>query len=213
MAAWSKNRKDSSEINGGKEFTTNDNLAVNELNAMVNNSFYAVDFVEAMAETPDISEIDGDGTPNVSLVSNGEFKKFKFSNLKGSKGDAGAIVSIVEKTITVTATRSAGSGTFDGMSYTGSYELTFSESLPTNCIITIAFTGMLGYAATFGGVIPPAGFGVNVGTILNGGITTGTVLPLSKLRIQSPTTATLYNDGGYSMSLSTCKISYLSLSQ
>ena len=89
MAEWSKNRADSSSINGGNEFTTDDNLAVNELNAMVNNSFYAVDFAEAMADEPDISEIDRDGTPSVSLVSNGKFKRFKFSNLKGAKGEQG----------------------------------------------------------------------------------------------------------------------------
>lgn len=90
MANWNRNKVDPSLINGGKEFTADDNLAVNELNAMVNNSFYGVDFVEAMADAPDISEIAGDGTPSVSLVPNGEFMKFKFSNLKGSKGDTGA---------------------------------------------------------------------------------------------------------------------------
>lgn len=89
MAEWSKNRADSSSINSGREFTTDDDLAVNELNAMVNNSFYAVDFAEAMADAPDISEIDGTGTPSVSIVDNGKFKKLKFSNLKGEKGEQG----------------------------------------------------------------------------------------------------------------------------
>lgn len=89
MANWNRNKVDPSLINGGKEFTSDDNLAVNELNAMVNNSFYGVDFVEAMADAPDISEIAGDGTPSVSLVPNGEFMKFKFSNLKGEKGEQG----------------------------------------------------------------------------------------------------------------------------
>ena len=89
MANWNKKKVDPSLINGGKEFTSDDDLAVNELNAMVNNSFYGVDFVEAMADAPDISEIAGDGTPSVSLVPNGEFMKFKFSNLKGEKGEQG----------------------------------------------------------------------------------------------------------------------------
>lgn len=89
MADWSKNKVYSSSINGGKEFTTDDNLAVNELNAMVNNSFYAVDFAEAMADAPDVSEIDATGTPSVSLVDNGKFKKFKFSNLRGKQGERG----------------------------------------------------------------------------------------------------------------------------
>ena len=89
MANWNKKKVDPSLINGGKEFTSDDDLAVNELNAMVNNSFYGVDFVEAMADAPDISEIAGDGTPSVSLVPNGEFMKFKFSNLKGERGEQG----------------------------------------------------------------------------------------------------------------------------
>lgn len=89
MANWNRNKVDPSLINGGKEFTADDDLAVNELNAMVNNSFYGVDFVEAMADAPDISEIAGDGTPSVSLVPNGEFMKFKFSNLKGERGEQG----------------------------------------------------------------------------------------------------------------------------
>lgn len=93
MAEWSKNKVDSANINGGKEFTTNDNLTVAELNAMVNNSFYAVDFAEAMADEPDISEANNVGTPSVSFVNNVKdgktFKRLKFSNLKGEKGDAG----------------------------------------------------------------------------------------------------------------------------
>ena len=89
MAEWSRNKANSANINGGKEFTSDDDLSVAELNAMVNNSFYGVDFVEAMASEPDISEIAGDGTPSVSLADNGKFKRFKFSNLKGSKGDTG----------------------------------------------------------------------------------------------------------------------------
>lgn len=93
MAEWNKNKANPSSINNGKEFTTNDDLAVNELNAMVNNSFYAVDFAEAMADEPDISEANNIGTPSVSFVNNVKdgktFKRFKFSNLKGEKGDAG----------------------------------------------------------------------------------------------------------------------------
>lgn len=53
MAEWSKNKVDSSAINNGKEFTSNDNLAINELNAIVNNSFYATnkaDSAEAIAK-------------------------------------------------------------------------------------------------------------------------------------------------------------------
>ena len=41
MASWSKDRVEPNAINGGREFTRDDNLALNELNAIVNNSFYA----------------------------------------------------------------------------------------------------------------------------------------------------------------------------
>lgn len=91
MADWSKNRIDSSSINNGREFTADDNLSIAELNAMVNNSFYAVDFAEAMADAPDISEIGGSGTPSVSFVDNGKFKRFKFSNLRGEQGARGEV--------------------------------------------------------------------------------------------------------------------------
>lgn len=95
MANWSKNKVLPEDINGNNEFTRNDNLAIDELNAMVNNSFYAVDFAEAMADSPDISEIDGDGTPSVEIIDNVKngktYKKFKFKNLKGEKSTTGTL--------------------------------------------------------------------------------------------------------------------------
>lgn len=47
MAEWSKNKVEPSAINGGKEFVEGDNLAVNELNAIVNNSFFASEKAES----------------------------------------------------------------------------------------------------------------------------------------------------------------------
>lgn len=105
MANWSKNKVLPEDINRNNEFTRNDDLAIDELNAMVNNSFYAVDFVEAMSDSPDISEIDGDGTPSVEIIDNVKngktYKKFKFRNLKGEKGDVGAIFSYDSETKTL----------------------------------------------------------------------------------------------------------------
>lgn len=43
-------------------------------------------FVTALTDPPDLSEVANIGTPSVSFVSNGEYKKFKFSNLKGETG-------------------------------------------------------------------------------------------------------------------------------
>lgn len=68
-------------------------MTVDQLNAIVNNSFYSIDFAEALTDAPDTSEVDNEGTPTVSFVDNvktpisgGEpitYKKFKFSNLRG----------------------------------------------------------------------------------------------------------------------------------
>lgn len=46
MAEWNKGKVLPSAINGGQEFTKKDNLAINELNAIVNNSFYASEIAE-----------------------------------------------------------------------------------------------------------------------------------------------------------------------
>lgn len=101
MAEWSRNRANPSDINGNREFTTNDNLSVKELNAIVNNSFYGVDFVEAITETPDTSEANNVGTPSVSFVDNGKFKRLKFSNLKGATGERGNGISYIEESASV----------------------------------------------------------------------------------------------------------------
>lgn len=46
MAEWNKSKVLPGAINGGQEFITKDNLAINELNAIVNNSFYASEISE-----------------------------------------------------------------------------------------------------------------------------------------------------------------------
>lgn len=43
MAEWSKNKVEPLNINGGQEYTLNDNVSLEELNAIANNSFYASD--------------------------------------------------------------------------------------------------------------------------------------------------------------------------
>lgn len=62
MAEWDKNKVEPSDINGGHEFTTKDNLAINELNAIVNNSFYASEKAKR-AESLAESAVLGQGTP------------------------------------------------------------------------------------------------------------------------------------------------------
>ena len=93
MANWSRDKVESLNLNGGQEWTTDDQVAVEELNAMVNGGLYAQDFAEALADEPDISEIGNTGTPAVYLIDNVKdgktYKKFKFVNLKGDQGIQG----------------------------------------------------------------------------------------------------------------------------
>lgn len=95
MAEWNREKVDSTNLNKGQEWTKNDQVALEELNAMVNSGLYAQDFVEKLVENIDVSEIDNVGTPTVELVDGDDataekpYKKFKFSNFKGDKGDKG----------------------------------------------------------------------------------------------------------------------------
>lgn len=94
MAKIKWSRKKAETVNGGREFTTDDDLTIQELNAMVNNSYYGVDFAEAMADTPIVEDTDPTASPTIEVVNNpktvnGEeivYKKFKFKNFKGKQG-------------------------------------------------------------------------------------------------------------------------------
>lgn len=92
MAEWSRNKVNSSDLNNGNEFNSNDRVARQELNAIVNAGLYAQDFAEHLADTPDTSEVNNVGTPSVSFVDSPSattdkpYKRFKFANLKGAQG-------------------------------------------------------------------------------------------------------------------------------
>lgn len=62
MSAWNRNKVDPSQINNGKEFTKDSVLTVDELNSMVNNSFYASDKAQRAEELAE-SAVKGQGTP------------------------------------------------------------------------------------------------------------------------------------------------------
>lgn len=93
MANWSKNKTLPANVNNGNEFLPTDGVYSGDMNAAFNNAFYAVDYATALADTPDTSEVDNVGTPSVSLIDNVKdgkaYKKFKFANLKGEKGQDG----------------------------------------------------------------------------------------------------------------------------
>lgn len=73
MAEWSKNKVEPSAINGGKEFTKGDNLAVNELNAIVNNSFFASEKAE-IAEQKVNSFVEEKGKTAVTIKDESQYK-------------------------------------------------------------------------------------------------------------------------------------------
>lgn len=93
MSAWNRNKVDPSQINNGKEFTEDDILTVDELNAMVNNSFYGADVIDNAMALPIVETTDANADPTVELVDytkDGKtYKKFKFKNIKGKTGASG----------------------------------------------------------------------------------------------------------------------------
>lgn len=78
MGAWRKNKVDSSQINGGQEYTINSNPSLEQLNAITNNSFYAVDKAdEALVKANSAFENNGTvvsvgGTPVANLSFTGD---------------------------------------------------------------------------------------------------------------------------------------------
>lgn len=98
MAEWTRDRVDPSTINNGNEYTKNDQVSVQNLNSVVNSGLYAQDFAEHLADQPDTSDADNVGIPSVEIVDNvvgnKRYKKFKFSNLKGEKGDSGVVIPV-----------------------------------------------------------------------------------------------------------------------
>lgn len=94
--AWSRKKVNSETLNNNNEYTKNSQLSIEALNGIINSGLYSQDFVEHLADAPDVSEIGNVGTPTVTFVDNPNattdkpYKRFKFSNLKGEKGEVGA---------------------------------------------------------------------------------------------------------------------------
>lgn len=101
---WSANPINTDNINNGFEYENGDGVDAGAVNAAVEASLYAqnqsnqavedstsaLNYVDALTDPPDLSEVANVGTPSVSFVTNGNYKKFKFSNLKGEQGEKGA---------------------------------------------------------------------------------------------------------------------------
>lgn len=131
MATWNKEKVNPSNVNSGAQYEDGDVVRASDINAAENNAFYAVDFAEAMADAPDTSDINVIGTPSVTLIDNVKdgktYKKFKFSNMKGSDGDI------------VQASSNADSTTID-VFVENNTDKTFSNAAITAVNITIPAT-------------------------------------------------------------------------
>lgn len=79
-----------SEINGGNQFVAGDNVTEQAVNAPLESAAFSQEYVESFASQPDNTEADNVGTPTVEIIPNGQYKKFKFKNLKGKTGERGA---------------------------------------------------------------------------------------------------------------------------
>lgn len=95
MARWTRKRVNSDNLNNGSEYGIDNNVAIEELNAIINSGLYSQDFAEKLVTNIDVSEAGNVGTPSVTFVdgdgatTDKPYKKFKFSNLKGEKGEQG----------------------------------------------------------------------------------------------------------------------------
>lgn len=105
---WTRKKVNADSLNNGNEWTKDDQVAIEELNSMVNTGLYAQDFAEKLVTNIDTSEVNNIGIPSVSLIdgdgatTDKPYKKFKFSNLKGEKGDPGVGATVVQTTGTST---------------------------------------------------------------------------------------------------------------
>lgn len=93
MAEFEKKHHGSSEFNQGNKYVANDGVQPATINNAVENSLYDYAFIQALTETPDVSEANSPGTLSVTLIDNpgnaqgiSGAKKFKFSHLKGATG-------------------------------------------------------------------------------------------------------------------------------
>ena len=96
MADWSRDKVDASNLNNGQEYTLDSDVSLEQLNAVVNNSLYAGDFVEELTNI-DTTKINNVGEANVRVESSPNatptkpYKRLVFENLKGEPGKDGTI--------------------------------------------------------------------------------------------------------------------------
>lgn len=96
MAALTPKKLDLTQINNGQEYNDGDGVGASSVNAAVESAAWAQNYAESLTAAPDLTEAGNVGSPTVSFVDNGNYKKFKFSNLKGETGDTGKSIKDVD---------------------------------------------------------------------------------------------------------------------
>lgn len=76
VAAEAKTKSDTAVSTANSANTKSDTAVSTANNALA--------YAQALTDAPDLSEVNNIGTPYVSFVDNGEYKKFKFANLKAN---------------------------------------------------------------------------------------------------------------------------------
>lgn len=103
MAAFEPKQIVLSDINNGQKYNNGDGVDAAAVNSAIEASAWAqntstqanststqaLNYANALTDPPDLTDVANVGTPSVSFVDNGSYKKFKFSNLKGQTGDKG----------------------------------------------------------------------------------------------------------------------------
>lgn len=94
MANFTPNKKIASNFNSGIEYTNNDSPSANDFNNIIESQLYSQNYAEAFADTPIIDNSNPNAGSSVELVDNVKegvtYKKFKFINTVGAKGETGA---------------------------------------------------------------------------------------------------------------------------
>lgn len=83
MAQFQPKKININEINGGQKWEVGQSPSVNTFNAPIESALYSQSLA---TQKPNITDIDGQGNPNVSIEEINGAPRFKFSNLKGKDG-------------------------------------------------------------------------------------------------------------------------------
>lgn len=137
MGAWTKNKVESSQINGGQEYTKDSNPSLEQLNAITNNAFYAVNKADEALEKAN-SAFENNGT--VVSVGDTPVSTLNFTsdpqsqiNGKASQGDLNSANTNISNLDTNKANKNLSNVTFpqltpDGQEHTASGYTTFMST-------------------------------------------------------------------------------------